>query len=329
MVSTEDLAGLPLLAGLPEAELAQVASFMTRMEAPAGTRLFSEGEQDERLCVIDEGRVKATIRLPQGGERTVAELGKGDTMGEIALLAGGRRAATITTLARTSGWLIDAQAFEMLRLDPRPGAITLLRRLGDLALSRLRSKYDWVASELGGQPEELDEPVSPGEPAPQGLLALEYLASLICFARFERPAYVEEVIRSVPTRAMARGDLVLREHASPDALLLVARGAIEVTIRHTAAARRVRLAGPGRFIGHAGVLDDGPRPVVARARERSVLFEFPRSRIAELLDDPSPAGRRFASAVYEDVARAVREAERPLATTVIAGGARRPLQSTS
>lgn len=318
LAAAPDLAAVPLLAGLPQADLAQVASFMTRLEVSPGTRVFVEGEPGDRLCVVESGRLEATIRMPDGGERTLGHLEAGATAGEIALLTGGRRTATVTALTPTRGWIIDGRAFQALRLDPRRGAIALMRRLGMLALSRLRVRYEHVAAEIGGRPSP--EPVAPGEPVRQGALGLDYLCSLLCFVGFEQPPYVAEVLRGVPTRCVARGDLVLREGARPESLILVARGAIEVTVRHTTASRRMRLAGPGRLLGYSGMLDDGMSPVAARARERTLMYEFPRDRVLELLEDPAPAARRMAAAVYEDIARAVRQAERPMAATTVASG---------
>ena len=52
---------------------------------------------------------------------------------------------------------------------------------------------------------------------------------------------------------------------------LVLRGALDVSIRRGHSARRVRLAGPGRFVGHIGALDGESSPVVAHARDQSVL----------------------------------------------------------
>lgn len=69
-------------------------------------------------------------------------------------------------------------------------------------------------------------------------------------------------------------------------------------------AYRVRLVGPGRFVGHVGVLDGGPGPVVARTRERAVLIRLPAGRVREMLREPSAVARRFSAALAEDVARA-------------------------
>ena len=97
------------------------------------------------------------------------------------------------------------------------------------------------------------------------------------------------------------------------------RGALDVSLRRARTARRVRLAGPGRLVGYVGALDGGPSPVTAHAREPVVLLALPARRVAEMLRDPSAAARRFSAGLAEDVARALRQAERPIAR--VASGA--------
>jgi CRP-like cAMP-binding protein len=108
----------------------------------------------------------------------------------------------------------------------------------------------------------------------------------------------------------------------PAVLLVVVRGAVDVSVRRGGTAHRVRLAGPGRFVGHVGVLDSGPSPVVARTRERAVLIRIPGERAREMLREPSAAARRFSAALAEDAARALQQAERPVARTFSAANTR-------
>ena len=53
----------------------------------------------------------------------------------------------------------------------------------------------------------------------------------------------------------------------------------------------------------------------AELRERAVLLEVPIERAATLLDERTPAGRRFAHALNQDIASALHDAEDPLAPT--------------
>jgi CRP-like cAMP-binding protein len=299
---------------LLETELEQLRTVLQPVRVQAGARLFEQGDAGDRMLLISEGQACSSIRLPDGSEQPLSHAGGGEVVGEIALLTGARRTATVSAVTPLRGWTLDRHGFDVLRWDPRGAAIDLVQRLLALTTARLRA----CCTELGRPVcDRGDSPVvRPG--SIRHLVAMpsvEYLASLLCFAKFAQLEDVDAVVRHVPVRAVQRGEFLIEEDRRPPCLLLVARGAVEVTVRQGAATHRVRLAGPGRFVGHNGILDKGSSPVVARSRERSVLLAFPRERIVSLLADPSRLARAFSAALLEDTARAVREASRPVAST--------------
>jgi CRP/FNR family transcriptional regulator, cyclic AMP receptor protein len=87
----EQLAGVPLFAGCSAKELQLVARAGKEAHHRAGTALAREGEAGVGLFMIIEGNAEVTI----GGRRR-ASLGPGDFFGEVALLDGGPRSATVT-----------------------------------------------------------------------------------------------------------------------------------------------------------------------------------------------------------------------------------------
>jgi CRP-like cAMP-binding protein len=93
---TSDLAAVPLLASLSETELAEVAGWFEVKDVRAGVRLVGEGTTGHSFFLIQDGEVSVSA---DGAE--VATLGSGDFFGELALLEGGRRTATVTTTAPT------------------------------------------------------------------------------------------------------------------------------------------------------------------------------------------------------------------------------------
>ena len=91
-----DLREFPLFAGASRAELARIAQLLTMVTVPAGKVLVREGAGASEFMVIVEGEVEVT----QGG-RTIATLGRGDLVGEMALVqerGQNRRNATVTAL---------------------------------------------------------------------------------------------------------------------------------------------------------------------------------------------------------------------------------------
>lgn len=85
----EMLRKVPLLAGLGRGELEAVSRLCTEVDLPAGRRLMREGETGNEFYLVIDGRV----RVEREG-RTVATLGPGQFLGEIALVDHGPRTAT-------------------------------------------------------------------------------------------------------------------------------------------------------------------------------------------------------------------------------------------
>ena len=165
----------------------------------------------------------------------------------------------------------------MLRLDVSAGAVEFMARMAELAVARLRARYQMIAAGLGGDGGALAGPPArqAAVPAAAGLAAPEYLRGLLCFREFRDHEQIAAAISGATLVEVPRGAVVVAADEVPAALLVVVRGAVEVSVRRGRTAQRVRLAGPGRFVGHVGVLDRGPSPVVAHTRERAVLIRLP------------------------------------------------------
>ena len=85
------LANVPLFAGCSQRELQTIGRVVRDIPHKAGTVIAREGDPGVGLFVIVEGVAEVSI-----GGRKKATLGPGDFFGEIALLDGGPRTATVT-----------------------------------------------------------------------------------------------------------------------------------------------------------------------------------------------------------------------------------------
>lgn len=81
-------------ARLPQETLRLMVPKLTAIRAAAGETVVREGDEGDRFYLVRAGRLEVT----QGGRRR-QELGPGDCFGEVALLAGGKRVATVRALA--------------------------------------------------------------------------------------------------------------------------------------------------------------------------------------------------------------------------------------
>ena len=90
-VSIDDL---DLFADCTRAELRRIGSLTTSLRIPKGHVMIREGSFAKEFIVICSGTAQVT-REAVDGEVLVADVGPGDFLGEMALLSGGRRSATV------------------------------------------------------------------------------------------------------------------------------------------------------------------------------------------------------------------------------------------
>ena len=134
----EYLAAVPMFAGLPEDSLARVASHVKPASLQAGAWLFREGDPAEGLYVVATGRLEVVLERDEQDE-VLRTLGPGDVVGELALLTGSGRAASIR--ARRDSELIELsrEQFDAL-LAGDPGFTRELLRLMGTQLQRSRDR---------------------------------------------------------------------------------------------------------------------------------------------------------------------------------------------
>jgi CRP-like cAMP-binding protein len=122
------LRGVPLFRGLGRKTLMELNRRARAGHFEPGAELITEGEHGETLFVLVRGRVA----VHRGGE-VVGELGASDYFGEMSLIDGGPRAATIVALEDTDVLQIKADDFDALMRLPEVareilrGLITLIR----------------------------------------------------------------------------------------------------------------------------------------------------------------------------------------------------------
>ena len=112
--NTEVLYEVPLFAGMTDRSLQRIADLAREISYDQGTVIVREGEPGDFFVVILSGG--ATV--DQAG-RTFKSLGAGDFLGEIALIDGGVRTATVTATEPIAALVIDRPGFQRL-MDEHP-----------------------------------------------------------------------------------------------------------------------------------------------------------------------------------------------------------------
>jgi CRP-like cAMP-binding protein len=118
-MDAERLAAVPLFAGLPDNELRAVAAVAGEMEVAAGDVLAKQRDFGHCLYAIEEG----TADVMCDGEK-LRTVSTGDVIGEIAVLAAGRRTATVVATSpmrlisffKRDVWTLEQEAPEASQL---------------------------------------------------------------------------------------------------------------------------------------------------------------------------------------------------------------------
>jgi CRP-like cAMP-binding protein len=124
---------VPLFSGCSKRELDEVAGIADEIELPAGSALTREGAAGHEFLVLVDGSAEVKRK-----GRMVNKLGSGDFLGEIALITGVPRTATVTTTRVSRMLVITARDFKaLLRRTP-----SLQMKVLDALAARLPNEYD-------------------------------------------------------------------------------------------------------------------------------------------------------------------------------------------
>lgn len=119
------MASANLFAGLTKEDRDEVLSFFKVSQFQPNERIVTMGEKGTELYYIHTGHV--TVKVDKG---LVAELGPGDTFGEVCLADGGLRTASVFAVDEVRTLTLDGPSLdELARKRPLSAAILLLNLL--------------------------------------------------------------------------------------------------------------------------------------------------------------------------------------------------------
>jgi CRP-like cAMP-binding protein len=138
------VAGVALFAELTPEELDEILGLVTVEVLAVGDLLFQAGDAADAAYLVRTGTLEV---LSVRGDRIVV-VGPGDVVGELSLLDGAPRSASLRAVDATEVLRIDKPGFDALRAALRPGAFKVIRAMvADLA-SRIRNTNSQLATVL-------------------------------------------------------------------------------------------------------------------------------------------------------------------------------------
>jgi cAMP-dependent protein kinase regulator len=130
------LAASALFQDFSPGERRQVMDHLSLKEVPADTRVIQEGAPGDCMYIIKSGEVEVSTSDPKGKKLVLATLQEGDFFGEISLITGHARSASVTTLRATELIRLGKEDFD--RVMPRHPET--LKVLEDSLQTRLANK---------------------------------------------------------------------------------------------------------------------------------------------------------------------------------------------
>lgn len=122
---------VPLFRKLDEPQLRALAALVVRRRFAKGELIILAEAEGDTLFVIEEGQVKVGLVHEDGREVILSFLGPGEVFGELSLLDGKPRSASVTATAPTSLLLLHRPDFVQLLAGMPQIAVSLLGELAE------------------------------------------------------------------------------------------------------------------------------------------------------------------------------------------------------
>ncbi|PDW00010.1 Crp/Fnr family transcriptional regulator [Candidatus Chloroploca asiatica] len=156
----DHLRRIEIFQGLTDVELLHVAAVCKMRRLADGADVFREGDAGDEMMIILAGcvRVALTTRQPDGSvtPNTINMLYTGQSFGEMVLLGGANRSATVTCVEATTLLVLTEHDFAgICERNPRIGYLVMRNIAADLAYKLrssnllLRGNIRWQHGELG------------------------------------------------------------------------------------------------------------------------------------------------------------------------------------
>lgn len=128
--SLDHLSNIPLFKSIPGDELKSINDALQDVKFNKGDVIISEGEVGDSFYLIKSGRVKVVGELKDEGEEIVLSyLTKGDYFGEMSLITGEPRSATVIAETDLQLWQLDKKDFDALMLNNPAITVSLTHML--------------------------------------------------------------------------------------------------------------------------------------------------------------------------------------------------------
>jgi sigma-B regulation protein RsbU (phosphoserine phosphatase) len=186
---------VPLFAGLHGTELRFLANLLRRVQVPAGSLLFHEGDPGDHFYLIVDGEIEVIKALGTPDERIIATRRAGDFFGEMSLFEpDGCRTASVRVRSPLSLLQMARADFDVL-LQRRPALAYEMVRVLSL---RLGESHDMTIADLREKNRQLAEAYEELKAAQAQIIEKERLEKELETARWIQQSILPNTLPSQP-----------------------------------------------------------------------------------------------------------------------------------
>ena len=212
-----------------------------------GDLLVAEGDGADDIFLVVSGRLQASVST-EFGDVTVGTIEAGRIVGEITVIAGGRRTATLIALGAAEVLVVGRADFERW-LDERPA-------IADAVSAQARERIDRT----------------------------QVAAMVTDLMQTNDDELIQQVVDRVEWHRLQAGDTLFEQGDPSDAAYFVVGGRLIVLVRDADGSDElVREIGRTEVVGELGLLDREPRAATVRAVRDTTLAAFPSALFEELV----------------------------------------------
>ena len=135
-----------IFADLEEEELEGIAEICEVLEMRSGEYVFREGDEGDRLYIVESGEVRISRVVPGTGEEAITVLKRGACFGEMAILDHSKRSTDAIVNARCKLLSISRANFEMMLQSDQALANKVLWSVVRMLCARLRMTNETLRS---------------------------------------------------------------------------------------------------------------------------------------------------------------------------------------
>lgn len=140
----EILHKINIFSGLTPYERAKIAKYFRQQDYEPKSKIVREGDPGDGMFVLKSGAVKISKKLTDKEEKVLCNLVDGDFFGEMALLDGSPRSASVYAISKvTMLELYRASLLDLLDKEPRIG-VKVLYNLAKILGERIRESGDKI-----------------------------------------------------------------------------------------------------------------------------------------------------------------------------------------